>query len=175
MDIRSTDKDDFKLVFDKNYSLLVDVAYHIVWDIDIAEDLSEEAFERFFMRNLTLPSEEDARYWLLRVVKNLALNYLRKNKRDIDLISSVKREAEISSDSGEGDVIREEERQEVRKAIESLPENLRLVIQLKEFTSLDYKAIGRILGISESNVKVRVHRARKKLEEILSKEYRDVY
>ena len=63
----------------------------------------------------------------------------------------------------------------LRPSFPSLPENLRLVIQLKEFTSLDYKAIGRILGISESNVKVRVHRARKKLEEILSKEYRDVY
>ena len=40
---------------------------------------------------------------------------------------------------------------------------------------LDYKAIGKVLGISETNVKVRVHRARKKLEEILAAEDRDVY
>ena len=64
---------------------------------------------------------------------------------------------------------------EVRAAIEMLPDNLKMVITLKEYGDLDYKAIGKILGISESNVKVRVHRARKKLEEILSKEDGYVY
>ena len=64
---------------------------------------------------------------------------------------------------------------EVRSAIEMLPDNLKMVITLKEYGDLDYKAIGKILGISESNVKVRVHRARKKLEEILSKEDGYVY
>ena len=72
-------------------------------------------------------------------------------------------------------VIEEEERRNVREAVNSLPENLRSVIQLKEYSGLDYKAIGKVLGISETNVKVRVHRARKKLEEILAAEDRDVY
>ena len=69
----------------------------------------------------------------------------------------------------------EEERKAVRDAVNALPENLRSVIQLKEYSGLDYKAIGKVLGISETNVKVRVHRARKKLEEILSSEDKDVY
>ena len=69
----------------------------------------------------------------------------------------------------------EEDRKTVRDAVNALPENLRSVIQLKEYSGLDYKAIGKILGISETNVKVRVHRARKKLEEILSAEDKDVY
>ena len=73
------------------------------------------------------------------------------------------------------DVIVSEESKDVRDAILSLPENLRLALQLKEFSGLDYKAIGRILGISETNVKVRIHRARKKLEQTLGKEDRDVY
>ena len=175
MDIRSTDKDDFRFVFDRDYPLLVDVAYHIVWDLDTAEDLAEEAFERFFMRSMSFPSADDARYWLLRVVKNLALNFLRRNKRELEVVSSVGKEELSYNESGESNLIRNEERRLVRNAIESLPENLRLVIQLKEFTSLDYKAIGRVLGISETNVKVRVHRARKKLEEILGKEAGDVY
>ena len=72
-------------------------------------------------------------------------------------------------------VMEEEDRKTVRDAVNALPENLRSVIQLKEYSGLDYKAIGKILGISETNVKVRVHRARKKLEEILSAEDKDVY
>ena len=68
-----------------------------------------------------------------------------------------------------------DEKRAVRAAVESLPENLRMVIQLKEYSGLDYKSIAKVLGISETNVKVRVYRARKKLEEALSTEDRDVY
>ena len=80
-----------------------------------------------------------------------------------------------SQKEGIGKLIEEENKKEVRLAISQLPENLRLVIQLKEFSDLDYKSIGKVLGISETNVKVRVHRARKKLEELLRVEDKDVY
>ena len=115
MDIRSTDKDDFRFVFDRDYPLLVDVAYHIVWDLDTAEDLAEEAFERFFMRSMSFPSADDARYWLLRVVKNLALNFLRRNKRELEVVSSVGKEELSYNESGESNLIRNEERRLVRK------------------------------------------------------------
>ena len=56
-----------------------------------------------------------------------------------------------------------------------MPENLRLVVVLKEYGELDYKSIGKVLGISEGNVKIRVHRARKKLEETLAGDDAYVY
>lgn len=177
MNIKSTDREDFKLVYDQNYELLVQVVVHIVYSLDVAEDLTQEAFERFYVRNMSFPSEVDARYWLLRVAKNLALNYVRRNKRESDMIDKVKSMPSFQavSPSGYDELLRSERVERVRKAIEMLPEHLRLALQLKEFSGLDYKAIGRVLGISETNVKVRVHRARKKLEEILGREARDVY
>ena len=57
----------------------------------------------------------------------------------------------------------------------ALPENLRMVIILKEYGNMDYKAISKVLGISEGNVKIRVHRARKKLEESLAGDEAYVY
>ena len=78
-------------------------------------------------------------------------------------------------DGNAASAVEADERRAVRAAIESLPENLRLVIQLKEYSGLDYRSIAKVLGISETNVKVRVYRARKKLEETLSTEDRDVY
>ena len=177
MNIKSTDREDFKLIYDQNYELLMQVVIHIVYDIDIAEDLTQEAFERFYVKNMSFPSEDDARYWLLRVAKNRALNYVRRNKREAEMVEKVKKIPAFHKGGKEGaeESIRSERIEEVRRAIESLPEHLRLAIQLKEFSGLDYKAIGRVLGISETNVKVRVHRARKKLEEILGKEAGDVY
>ena len=177
MEVKSTNRDDFRKVYDANYTLLMQVVMHIVYNQEIAEDLVQEAFERFYVKNISFPTMDEAKYWLLRVSKNLALNHIRRNKREIQLVEKVKKlpgETVNFFDSSKA-VIEEEERRNVREAVISLPENLRSVIQLKEYSGLDYKAIGKVLGISETNVKVRVHRARKKLEEILAAEDRDVY
>ena len=176
MEIKSTDRDDFRAIYEANYHLIIQVIQHIVYNLEIAEDLTQETFERFYVKNMTFPSEDDAKYWLLRVAKNLALNHIRRNRREIQMIEKIKKvPVENSSKEGIGKVIEEESKREVRLAISQLPENLRLVIQLKEFSDLDYKSIGKVLGISETNVKVRVHRARKKLEELLTREDKDVY
>ena len=170
MEVKSTNRDDFRKVYDANYTLLMQVVMHIVYNQEIAEDLVQEAFERFYVKNISFPTMDEAKYWLLRVSKNLALNHIRRNKREIQLVEKVKKlpgETVNFFDSSKA-VIEEEERRNVREAVNSLPENLRSVIQLKEYSGLDYKAIGKVLGISETNVKVRVHRARKKLEEILA-------
>ena len=177
MEVKSTNRDDFRKVYDANYTLLMQVVMHIVYNQEIAEDLVQEAFERFYVKNISFPTMDEAKYWLLRVSKNLALNHIRRNKREIQLVEKVKKlpgETVNFFDSSKA-VIEEEERRNVREAVNSLPENLRSVIQLKEYSGLDYKAIGKVLGSSETNVKVRVHRARKKLEEILAAEDRDVY
>ena len=177
MEVKSTNRDDFRKVYDANYTLLMQVVMHIVYNQEIAEDLVQEAFERFYVKNISFPTMDEAKYWLLRVSKNLALNHIRRNKREIQLVEKVKKlpgETVNFFDSSKA-VIEEEERRNVREAVNSLPENLRSVIQLKEYSGLDYKAIGKVLGISETNVKVRLHRARKKLEEILAAEDRDVY
>ena len=177
MEVKSTNRDDFRKVYDANYTLLMQVVMHIVYNQEIAEDLVQEAFERFYVKNISFPTMDEAKYWLLRVSKNLALNHIRRNKREIQLVEKVKKlpgETVNFFDSSKA-VIEEEERRNLGEAVNSLPENLRSVIQLKEYSGLDYKAIGKVLGISETNVKVRVHRARKKLEEILAAEDRDVY
>lgn len=177
MEIRSTDQSDFRRVYNECYALLMKICYHIVYNIDIAQDLVQEAFERFYMKNMSFPSDEDAKYWLIRVSKNLALNHVRKNKREINMVEKVKQMPTSSSYVVDGvkELADKETIKEVRAAIEMLPDTLKMVITLKEYGDLDYKAIGKILGISESNVKVRVHRARKKLEELLTKEDGYVY
>ena len=177
MEINSTDRDDFRRIYDDNYHLLIQLIMHIVYNIEISEDLTQEAFERFYVKNMTFPSEDDARYWLIRVAKNLALNHIRRNKREIEMVEKVRHNpsAAVEGRDAAQAALEADERRTVRAAIESLPENLRLVIQLKEYSGLDYKSIAKVLGISETNVKVRVYRARKKLEETLSTEDRDVY
>ena len=67
-------------------------------------------------------------------------------------------------------MIKQEIKNAVQQALDKLPYKLRIVLVLKEYANLNYKAIGSILGISEGNVKVRIFRAREQLEKLLKEE-----
>ena len=62
MEIKSTDRDDFRRIYDADYHLIIQVIMHIVYNAEIAEDLTQETFERFYVKNMTFPSEDDAKY-----------------------------------------------------------------------------------------------------------------
>ncbi len=74
------------------------------------------------------------------------------------------------SQDGSDIMMADETKALVRSAIAHLPEKFRTVMVLKEYSGLDYRQIGAVLQISESNVKVRVHRARKLMESMLDRE-----
>ena len=54
-----------------------------------------------------------------------------------------------------------------------LPEKLRMILILREYAEMNYKEIGKVLGITEGNVKIRVFRAREQLAKIIGED--DVY
>ena len=68
-----------------------------------------------------------------------------------------------SSGAADEVLLKEESAGELRQALEGLPDGLKAVLVLKEYGGLNYKEIGRTLGISEGNVKVRAFRAREAL------------
>jgi RNA polymerase sigma-70 factor (ECF subfamily) len=121
---------------------------------------------------MTFPNPEEAKYWLIRVVKNAALNYAKRKVREQKAYRRAFREEVRTEETGENILVKKETREEIREALEKLPENLRIVMILKEYGELNYKEIGRSLGISEGNVKVRVFRARERLAGLLKAETR---
>ena len=157
----------FRRLFTEVFPILFRVACRITGNEEAAEDLCQEAFFRYREKDMSFPNQDEAKYWLIRVVKNSALNYAKRKERERRAYQRVFREDHRSSESGEGDLIRKETLKEVTEALEQLPENLRIVLVLKEYGELNYKEIGRALGISEGNVKVRVFRARERLAALL--------
>ena len=64
-------------------------------------------------------------------------------------------------------MLQEEARERMTAALKKLPQNLREVLILREYGDLNYKEIGKVLGITEGNVKVRVFRAREQLQKLI--------
>jgi RNA polymerase sigma-70 factor (ECF subfamily) len=161
---------EFRKLYETVFPILFRVAFRIAVNEEAAEDLCQEAFFKLYEKKMNFSSPDEAKYWLIRVVKNASLNYAKRKDRERKIYHKVFREEHKIDESGEDILIKKEARTEVKQALLKLPENLRTVLILKEYAELNYKEIGKMLGITEGNVKVRVFRARERLSAILAKE-----
>jgi len=162
--------DNFKRVYEHVYPIVFRIAYRITGRADVAEELCQEAFIKYYERVDTFPDLDQAKYWLIRVSKNLALNWAKRAGRERRAYERVFHQPERATPTGEQELIRRESQEAVQKALTLLPHNLRTVLVLKEYGQLSYREIGSIVGITEGNVKVRVFRARERLLQIMKEE-----
>ena len=166
--LRATSDEDFRSIYEALMPVIYKVAYNIVREGDIAEDICHDSLIK-----MEFPSMDDAKYWLIRVTRNASLNYVKRCGRERKAYAKALKEDTRKVDTGEEIVLKKESISSVQAALEKLPKNLKAVLQLKEYGSLNYKEIGSILGISEGNVKVRVFRAREQLAKYIGES--DVY
>ena len=160
----------FAELFEDFYEDLRKVAWRICGSPETAEELCQEAFLRYYERRDKLPVGPEARFWLIRVVKNLAFNHEKRRGREREAYRTYARQPRpLNVNEGERSVLAEESRIRVREALMQVPYKPRVALILKEYAGYPYADIARILRISESNVKIRVFRARQHLEKILQK------
>jgi RNA polymerase sigma factor (sigma-70 family) len=155
--------EDVRRLYDAAAPLLLRVAARIAGSSEAAEDIVHDAFARLVEKGIPFPTMDDAKYWLIRVTKNGALNYAKRKGREAKAYERWWRGERESSGGADEVVIKTESAEELKRGLESLPEGLKAVLVLKEYGGLNYKEIGRALGISEGNVKVRAFRAREAL------------
>ena len=161
---------DFNKIYAASMQMLFKISYRIVNDEEVAEDLVHDSLIKANEKSLFFPSLNDAKYWLIRVVKNASLNYVKRKDRERKAYEKVLYEDHRKSETGEVNLLKKDTIKKAREALQKLPKNLQEVLMLKEYGDLNYKEIGKVLGITEGNVKVRVFRAREQLLKILGED-----
>jgi RNA polymerase sigma-70 factor (ECF subfamily) len=121
-----------------------------------AEDVVQEAFLAYHRHGMALP-ENEAGAWLHRVVVNRALDRLRSRSRW--------RLEELSDDAAAGPAAAgprrsDDQRLDIERAVEALPEAARLVFVLHDVEGYKHREIAERLGISEGTSKSQLFRAR---------------
>ncbi len=157
----------FNEVYESVFPVVFKISYRITGDRGIAEDLCHEAFIKYFERRGSFPSIDEVKFWLIRVIRNISLNYEKRRARERLAIDRYKKVAKVEDRGEDEKLLLKEMEEAIQKALEELPYNLREVLVLKEYGGLSYKEIGKVVGISESNVKVRIFRAREKLSRLI--------
>ena len=159
---------------------LYNLAYRMVRDSELAQDLVQDIFVRVH-RSL---GKYDPVYpftsWVYRVGSNLCIDHIRKKKLD-----TVSLDAPVSV--GEGEAVTREIRDETQdpgrdlesterarilgEALGKLPESHRIVLLLRHQRDLSYDEIAIILDAPLGTVKARIHRAREALRKVLVRDY----
>ena len=131
-----------------------------------AEDLTQESMLRLYKmakKKSIRNTGGSPRSLVFRIAHNLAMDYYRKAKRQGDLELATPAPA---SKSAEAVMLR----QQIDRALAELPDHHRNAIMLREFGDLSYQEIASTLGASLDQVKVWIHRARKKLATLLDED-----
>jgi RNA polymerase sigma-70 factor, ECF subfamily len=156
---------------------LLRLAGQLMGDPDEAEDVLQEAFIRACDRIDTFRSESGLGTWLHRIVINTALMRLRSRKAvttdDIEaMVADYSDGTWKSVSSGAVEPSREilgaELLDAMNQAVSRLPESLRTVFVLRDVEGMSTREAAEMLGISESALKVRLHRARLALRQELA-------
>jgi RNA polymerase sigma-70 factor (ECF subfamily) len=137
---------------------------------DEAEDLTQETFLRAHRRWESLRNPSAALPWLYGIATNVCLDRLRQRTRRAPSESDLDPEAVSPSDPGPGAPDRAEQEEMstcVRAYLGELSDSYRAVLFLHDVNGLTSREIAELLDDSIDNVKIRLHRARKKLRRAL--------
>lgn len=160
------DRIKFERVFEKYQKLLLHKSYGILRDYDLAEDAVSEAFIRVYKNIQKIDDVGSSRTvaFLVTIVKNTSLTILKKRDNYIELDEFM--EYEDTSPRLEDTVLSDVITSDMLKLVDNLKEELRAPFLLKYAHDLSHSEIAGLLGISENNATVRIHRAKAKLAEL---------
>ena len=159
---------DYSILIKRHKDLAFTIAYRLLSSREDAEEVVQDAFIKAY-RNLK-GFRRDSRFstWLFRIVYNTALSKRRSRKpgfQRIDDLLVVQEDPDRTADEREN---HHERGLMLERAMQQLPEDERALITLFYLNESTVEEIHDITGLTKSNIKVKLFRARKKLRDFVS-------
>jgi RNA polymerase sigma-70 factor (ECF subfamily) len=146
----------FAVLFQAEYPALVRSMYFIVHDREHARDLAQDAFVQLFTRWRRVSHYERPDAWVRKVAVRMAVRSIRRDR----LRRQLEHEVDVLPERGGVDL-------DVLRAIGKLPGSQRAAIVLFYLEDRPVAEVADILSCSEVTAKVHLHRARRRLAELL--------
>jgi RNA polymerase sigma-70 factor (ECF subfamily) len=159
----------FATYHDRIYRYLL----HMVKNPAEAEDLTQETFLRAYRHGDSVRDPLAIRGWLYRIATHACLDRLRQRHPVISMHSQPAGEQLRSAATEAPSALEITERREtsacVQRCLDFLPDKYRAVILLHEAYSLTAPEIAKLLGVTVTTVKIRLHRARRNLQQVMKR------
>ena len=173
--IRKGEVSLYAKLIDKYKDLAFNLAFKIIRNNEDAEEVAQDAFLKAFQSIDSLKEDTKFSTWVYKIIYNAAISKVRRKQY---ITSSFDDEPSMINIENTFNAINELDNQDQKKyinlALDKLPENEKAIVTLFYLNELPVNEIGEIMNLSVSNVKVKLHRARKKLHSILSATINDL-
>jgi len=135
-----------------------------------AEEIAQEGLLRLYLSPMKQAPHDEARHWVFRVVRNLALNERKRAANAARLERWALGPETGDAASAESALQHKQELAVVWRLVLELPEQQRAALLLREHEAMSYAEIAGVLGITVENVKVSIFRARRRVREAWRRE-----
>lgn len=159
------DANAFAYLVDNYKNMVFSLALKITRSKEEAEEISQDTFVKAFKSLSSYEADAKFSTWLYRIAYNTALDSIKKNKKhhyNFELNEVTLQQIKSVEGILEG-IERKERAILIKSCLDKLPIEEKAIVWMFYFDELSLKEIVNITGISEANVKVKLHRARKKL------------
>jgi RNA polymerase sigma-70 factor (ECF subfamily) len=163
------DRSAFEELVRRTYSDTYTLAHRLTGNEEDARDVTQDAYLRAWRGITKFRGEAQFSTWLYRITANASATHLRKRHRNrAEPLDDRFEPVEMHPDTSPAAVAEGHDLlSRLSAAVDALPPKLRQVVVLRDVYSLPHEAIASELGISEAAAKVRLHRARRKLRDVL--------
>jgi RNA polymerase sigma-70 factor (ECF subfamily) len=157
------DNEEFTMIFNELYPNLCRFLESVLGRSSTAQDIAQESFLRLYRAGPFPPGE--ARFWLFRVARNLALNDLRNANTRAGILGTLINAVRTVAPGPEETYEQDERTRLLLETLQFLPEHQRAALLLREHEDMSYLEIAQVLNISEGKVKTDIFRARSALRD----------
>jgi RNA polymerase sigma-70 factor (ECF subfamily) len=171
--LRDGDPDAFEALYDRHGRAAYSLAYRMVGDRNVAEDIAQEAFLSIWRSRVRFDAQRGSvRTWVLGIVHHRAIDALRRNGVHDKRRASAEgiEERHEAPERTDLEVARREEAREVRTALQTLPEPQLEVVRLAYFGGFTHTQIAQMLDEPVGTVKGRMRLGLEKLRRALAGE-----
>lgn len=155
---------DFKSKIFPLKSKLYRFARWLLQNNEDAEDMVQEVFMKLWTMRETLGQYNSLEALALKMTKNMCLNKLKANKKN--LVDIGQQNLPASTTTPDRELEHSHTAHTLTQIIQSLPHQQRLVVQLREVEELEIEEIARITELTENNIRATLSIARKRIREI---------
>ncbi len=171
------DIEAFETLIQSHQKKVYNIALRMTKNPDDAQELSQDAFVRAFTSISKFRGDSKFSTWMYRITVNVCTDFLRKRNKTISLsieqgaaVGEDERPLQIEEDGpGPSELSEKKQLKElVRDAMDSLSDEHREVLVLRDLMDMPYKDISNTLNVNEGTIKSRINRARENLKKIIT-------
>jgi RNA polymerase sigma factor (sigma-70 family) len=161
----------FSFIVDRHKDKAYNLAFRICGNHEEAEELAQDSFLKAYTSLKSFKMKSSFATWLYRIVYNTTISHVRIKKKGVLSLEDFPADATdfIGANTSEEEAEREYRNSLVNFALQKINEDERGLISLYYYEDMSTDEISEVTGISKTNIKVKLFRARQKMQEIIEK------